>query len=561
MKATENKPRFDIDALRDIVGDKVFARGEAYHRDGQVAILSVEPGRVLARVAGTEDYRTELTGRGAKIDGACSCPAFNDHGFCKHMVATALAANAASADGEADGAGGLARIRDYLKGKGVDALAEMVVELAERNTALFRKIEMAAAAEGADDGVFEARLRRAVDEATRTRGFIDYARAPGWAAGVDAALDILAELASGARVRLALKFAERAISRIERAVENIDDSDGHCGALLHRAREIHLAAARAARPDPAALARDLFTRETEGEYDTFYAAAAVYADVLGEEGLAEYRRLAAEAWEKLPPRTGARREPDDVSFDHFRLAPIMDFFAERDGDVEARIAVRARDLSSPWSYLQLAEFCLEHGRADEALARAEEGLWMFEDSRQDERLLFFATDLLLEAGRKGDAKAHLWRAFAKAPSLEIYARLRKLGGKSARERAIELLRNRLAETKPSPWNAPADILIRILMHEKLFDAAWKAVREHGASLGLKESLAKASETAHPREALEVYDARVEELVRIGGNPNYAEARDLVARMAALRDPAQHATYVADLRERHGRKRNFMKLLG
>ena len=52
---------------------------------------------------------------------------------------------------------------------------------------------------------------------------------------------------------------------------------------------------------------------------------------------------------------------------------ILDFFAERDGDVEARIALRMRDLSSPWDYLQLAEFCLSQGRQDEALRRAEEG--------------------------------------------------------------------------------------------------------------------------------------------------------------------------------------------
>jgi hypothetical protein len=79
MKAN-NRPRFDIDALRELAGDKVFARGEAYHRDGQVELLAIEPARVLAQVTGTEDHRTVLTGRGAKIDGECSCPAFDDWG-------------------------------------------------------------------------------------------------------------------------------------------------------------------------------------------------------------------------------------------------------------------------------------------------------------------------------------------------------------------------------------------------------------------------------------------------------------------------------------------------
>ena len=85
--------RFDVAALRKLAGSKVFERGEDYHADGQVEILSLEPERVLAQVAGNEDYRTVLTGRGKKIGGECSCPAFTDWGFCKHMVATALAAN------------------------------------------------------------------------------------------------------------------------------------------------------------------------------------------------------------------------------------------------------------------------------------------------------------------------------------------------------------------------------------------------------------------------------------------------------------------------------------
>lgn len=53
--------------------------------------------------------------------------------------------------------------------------------------------------------------------------------------------------------------------------------------------------------------------------------------------------------------------------------------------------------------------------------------------------------------------------------------------------------------------------------------------------------------------------------RAGGeghcNAVYAEAAALVSRMAALRSAADQATYVAALKARFGRKRNFMKLLG
>jgi len=553
------RPRFDIEALRDLAGEKVFARGEAYYRNGHVEILALEPGRVLAQVVGTEEYRTKLSGRHKSIGGECSCPAFEDWGFCKHMVATALAANAAGDGAEAEGA--FSRIRAHLKEKTVDALVEMILDVAERDPALFRKLDMAAAAMSADDEELEARLRKAIDGATRTGGFVAYDEAAGWASDVDAALDAIADLPSAGRAGIALKLAERAIDRIERAIADIDDSDGHCGGLLERARAIHLAAARVSPPDPVPFARNLFARETEGEYNTFCGAVALYAEVLGEEGLAEYRRLAAAAWEKLPPRTGTAKEFEDYIGEYFSLMEILDFFAERDGDVETRVALRTKDLSSPWKYLQLAEFCLAQGREEEALSRAEEGLWVFEDDQPDERLVSFVVDLLLKAGRKGDAEAHLQRAFEKLLSLKLYIRLRKLGGKAVRERTIEFLEARLAKEAGTGWRWPAELLIYVLMHEKLFDAAWAAVRKHGSSMGVKQELARASAATHPGEALAVYAECVDQLARSGGNRAYEEAAELVARMATLQTASEQKAYVMALRERFGRKRNFMKLLG
>jgi uncharacterized Zn finger protein len=563
MKAGNSKAgapaRFDITALRKLAGDKVFERGEDYHADGQVEILSLEPERVLAQVAGSDDYRTVLTGRGKKIGGECSCPAFTDWGFCKHMVATALAVNQAPDDAAAGngaaagGASALGRIRVHLKARGVDALVDMIVDLAERDPALFRKLDLAATTVQGDDKALETRLRRAIDGATRTGSFVDYRAAAGWADEVATALDAFADLAAGERAGVALRLAEHAIDRIERAIESIDDSDGHCGALLERARDIHLAACRVVRPDPVALARDLFAREMNDEYDTFSRAAAVYHEVLGEAGLAEYRRLAREAWEKLPPRTKA----SEFSADRSLLEGTLDFFAEREGNVEERIALRASDLGSPWSYLRLAEFCLQQGRRDEALRRAEEGLWTFEDDEPDERLTLFTAGLLAKAGRKGDAEKHLWRTFERAPSRDLYERLRKLGGTAACERALALLEASLSADDDLADYGASDLLVRLLIKEKMFDAAWSALERHGGGAELQQALADASKASHPGKALVVYAKLVEEHAQFG---RYEEAVRLVKRMAGLRPAAEQAAFLADLKERHRRKRNFMKLL-
>ena len=552
-------PRFDLETLRELAGDKVFARGKDYYRDGAVEILSIDRGRVLARVAGTDDYRTEITGRGTQIGGECSCPAFGDWGFCKHMVATALAANAAGGAPEAEGADPLSRIRDHLKVKSVDALVQIIMDLAERDPTLFRKLDMAAAVAQADDKTLETQLRKAIDGATRIRDFVDYREAPGWAAGVNAALDMLANLASGKRAGLVLALAVRAMDRIEQAIGSVDDSDGHCGTLLNRARDIHIAAAHASQPEPVRLARDLFAREMKDECGAFAGIVGRYADVLGEQGLAEYRRLALEAWEKLPVPKGKARVRDGLADD--RLTGILDFFAERDGDIDARIALRARTLSSPWRYLELAEFCASQGRQAEALRRAEEGLWVFEDDDPDERLVLLAVALLSEVGRKEDAAAHLWRAFEKAPSLELYTQLRKLGDNTTYERAAKLLASRAAGKTRGTERHSADLLVCIQTQEEMFDLAWATVRKAAVSLEVKEALARASETTHSREAIETYAERVELLVDRGGNSAYADAMALIAHMSALRGVAEQGSYVAALKARFGRKRNFVKLLG
>jgi tetratricopeptide (TPR) repeat protein len=559
QRATKPKPpRFDVAALRQQAGPKVFTRGEEYHRDGQVDLLAVERDRVLARVLGSEDYRTVLRGRGKNIRGECSCPAFRDWGFCKHLVATALATNEVPDDGWEQKPSILDRIRAHLKQQGVDALVEMVVALAERDTDLFRRLEIAAAAASPGDAKrLEKQLCRAIDGATRTGGFVGPDEVDDWADEVGAALEAIAQLAGAGHGTLAMELALHAIDRIEGAIEEIDDSGGHGSGLLEYAGDIHLAACLVAKPDPITFARKLFPRQLDEQYDTFYRAVVRYAEVLGEAGLAEYRRLAIEAWEKLPPQT---RKPA-TGGESDRLVDILDFFAERDGDVETRIALRSRNLSTSSDYLKLAKFCLAEGRAEEALRRAEEGLWMFEDGRPDERLVLFVVDLLAKAGRKEDAATHLWKAFEKSPSVDLYRQIKKLSGKAGGERALTYLEAKAAASQPMTGDMSVSTFIGILMQEKMYDAAWMALRGHpGMGPYLTGPLAEATEKTHPQEALAAHARNVEFHIGMGGSTGYKEACRLIARMAGLRDPAAQAQYVATLKERHRLKRNFIKLL-
>src|ERR1700730_18304952 len=214
---------FDLGAIRKQAGGKTFERGKEYFDDDCVEILLLEPKRVVALVAGTEDYRTVVTADGKEISGECSCPAFGDWGFCKHMVAAALAANAAKNDSGA--AGALPRVREHLQAKSKDQLVDMVLELAEWHPELLRKLNTQTVMSSADDATIERRLKAEIEKATRVDYYLDYQRAKRWQTEVDAVLTAVADIANGPRAALALKLLDHAIERIGGVFESLDDSD------------------------------------------------------------------------------------------------------------------------------------------------------------------------------------------------------------------------------------------------------------------------------------------------------------------------------------------------
>jgi hypothetical protein len=292
---------------------------------------------------------------------------------------------------------------------------------------------------------------------------------------------------------------------------------------------------------------------------------------LGEAGLAEYRRLATGAWQKVKPlRAHDQRAADDEFGVRYQLAAILEDFAERDGDVDARIAIRARTLSSAYSYLGLAQLCLEHDRRDEAVKWAEEGLWQFED-QPDERLVLFAADLYRKIGRGKDAGELLWQTFERLPSIELYRKLKravKPGSASQaqiRDRAVAELTAKLAKPDAKArWSEPRELLLEILASEQLLSEAWDVVQRYGCSEARLMALAKASEQSHPDLALSAYAREVERLASLGGDINYQAVRKLIARMQSIRKrlgaEADHAAFLADFMKRHKAKRNLMKLL-
>ncbi len=402
MTTKASKLCFDVEALRAAAGDKAFARGQGYFCGGRVEILAIERSWVRARVLGTEVYRTELKGSGRRFSGDCSCPVVSDRAdFCKHLVAVALCVNAMKPDEAVPNR--FERIRDHLRAQEPSALVEMIMGLADRDPRLLQDLELAVAMDGKDEDALLSSFRQAVSAATRISDYVEYGEMREWAANVEGVLKRVGALTERGHPLAALRLLDHFFSRIEKALQSVDDSDGHGGALVALAGNLHLLACRAAKPEQLGLARELFRRETEwGWSDCFHGASETYRAVLGRTGLAEYRRLAEEVWTGIKPlHGGARRVRDVQSALRYRLQSILENFAARDGDIDAMIAIRARDLSSAYRYLQIAKLCADGGRMAEALKWADEGLWQFEND-PDRRLVAFASGLRRRLSKAGD---------------------------------------------------------------------------------------------------------------------------------------------------------------
>jgi uncharacterized Zn finger protein len=562
--------------------DKSFGRGEVYFADGAVRSLKRQAGGIKAVVVGTRTYRVRLRVEGGALDYDCTCPVGQDGDFCKHCVAVGLAWRADKGGGETTSRDDEPPpfseddLRDYLAGLDKEELVSLLLDRAEEDERLHRRLMVRAA--HATPGTAELSVwKDALDDALETQGLVHYREAYDYASGIEEVIESLEELLRAERAEGVIELAEHGLEAVEQCLGNVDDSDGWMGGHLRRLQELHLEACRQARPNPVNLAERLFEWEMETSYDTFYRAAAVYADVLGETGLAAYRRLAEAEWAKVPALGPGDDDPERYGRRH-RITSVMEAIAEASGDLDALVAVKSRDLSLPYAFLQIAQIYQDAGDPDLALDWAERGWRAFSDKRRDERLRAFIAEAYQGRGRQDEAMTLVWEAFAEYPSLETYRQLeqhaRRVGQRPAwREKALALIRERIADRQAKPpgqpsWMRPPSrdhsLLVQILLHEGDPDGAWCEAETGGCSEGLWLVLAERRETSYPGDSVRVYKDHVAALLRNTGNSIYEEAvgflekiRTLLARSG---QEAEFRPLLTEIRATHRRKRNLMKML-
>ncbi|MFA6311326.1 MAG: DUF6880 family protein [Sterolibacterium sp.] len=564
--------------LEDLAGSTAFLRGEEYFSIGAVGRLRATDDKVAAKVEGTETYQVELWDDDGELAYDCTCPRAADGYFCKHCVAVGLAWLAEqAAETKPKSKGGKAKRRDpwrgikeYLTAQAPETLIELLLDVAQRDDRLYQSLLLKAERTGGGGNVAKA-YQRAIDGATRIHGFVDWREAGTFAGNIDQVAESLAELLKPDTAATLVELAEYAIERVENALEQIDDSNGTVSGTVYGLGELHQKACAMARPEPIGLAERLFHLETTLPFNVCSFDAATYRNVLGKEGLRRYRELAEAEWRKIKPRDSK----DGHDGNRYRITRIMEQLAEASGDAEELVAIKSRDLSSGYRYLEIAEILTKARQRDKALEWAERGLKAFPE-RPDNRLRDFLVAAYLKRKRSDEALQLTWIQFEERPGLEHYMKLHDVAGKldrwpEQRIRALaqlaEVIAREAATTsrwKPKPSTPNYSLRVEIALWEQDLDAAWSAAHQGICDRSLLIALAGKLESGHPGDAIGLYRRVVPLIVEETKNAAYNEAIKLIRKVGGLmntqKQPAQFGDYLAELRVQFKPKRNFIKLL-
>jgi uncharacterized Zn finger protein len=610
----------DTELLRDLAGPRSYERGENYAADGYVHSITEYKGKLVATVTGTHDYQVKLWVEHDSLESDCTCPMGEMGEFCKHCVATALiwADEVKSAShgrsetkikgGAKAGArtGTLDDARAHLERQSKEALIEILLEHALEDKSLRERLLLDAARSN-PAGLDLEPYRRAIMDAVKPGGFVDYYEAGAYAHGIRKVTQELHGLLRDGHAAACIDLTEYALKQVERALGQVDDSNGQVGGVLEDLQALHLEACQQAKTDGVKLARRLFKWELESQWEVFYGAAETYRKVFGKEGLAEYRQLAEAEWAKVPalapPENKEPKRAGSFPVIHklsnadlesaaqygrrFRITSIVEALVRTTGDVEALVAVKSRDLSSAYSFLKIAEIYHEAGQHDHALEWAERGAHAFPD-KTDSRLREFLAEEYHRRHRHAEAMEQVWYLYTDAPNLGTYRQLKehavRAAGKSARkqteewsewrERALRQMRAILDERRKgiknrgnvSAWCGAGDnsTLVEIYLWEGETDEALKAAEAHGCSDAHWMKLAEALEKPRSSEALRIYRESLEAVIDQKNNRAYEEAVQRIRKIGKLMEQTGHAAefvdFIGNLRTKHKPKRNFIKFL-
>jgi uncharacterized Zn finger protein len=283
--------------------------------------------------------------------------------------------------------------------------------------------------------------------------------------------------------------------------------------------------------------------------------------VLGDEDLAEYRRVVNEAAAHL-----VGDEIEQWSSPRFRIRRARVGIALATADIGELISLLTSERLLPDDCLTIVNALTTAGRVQEAVDWAHRGLDAPVSSEHYRReLRDRLVEILLVYGEVDEVRAVLLQGFRAAPTPEAFRGY--LGAcddehrVTERLKLLEWLEERAVE---QPGSQTAESLTKILLSEGEVDAAYSAATRFGCALDLRRTLARAIEKSRPRDAIALYQLEIDHHIDRKRGQDYQLTAALLVRVrrlyAASDDESGWTTYLRAVATTHKAKSSLMAIL-
>ena len=551
--------------LKSLAGTGAFERGQRYYEQGLVAHLKHSGNTITADVEGTEVWQVTLKHTARVFEGACDCPASENFDFCKHCVATAMVyRDTLAQQAELQGADTKKRLPTYLLSWEKQALVDLVLELLQDNGPRLQglRIEADIAAGKVDEKALRKQITAAIPY---NRQLFRHQQVRGYFQSVEAVLASLEPPLKALAPEKALKLIDYALTRIERALETIDDSGGYRFHAVELLNALHVETLQRSGLSPAQRADYLYSLYLEPVSDLYPAIPAGYSEVLGEQGSAHFLSIIRREWDRLPPLTS---DDWEQKYRYLRLMDPLLKAAALQGDKAAPMALKAKIATGFRDFLELSKLCLENDDLNQALN--------WRRKAQQHRKETFHSESALEENQidiwsyKGEFAAVLemrWRQFEESASLLSYQRITAVPGAddvdAVKERALSHVRKLASESaEPISAQRALNTEAEILLHHQEAEAALALAEREKLDPDLLLSIAGAH-TDKAERTLPLYLRVAASHARHTNNQSYREA---IAVLESCRQQlpekldSEFLAGVEALREQFKQKRNFVRWL-
>jgi hypothetical protein len=458
---------------------------------------------------------------------------------------------------------------DNLVALGPERLAAILVELADGDAKIKRRLRLELAAQAGDDTI-AAEISKRLSALRSARSFVDWQQRRDFVKGLDLQKAMIVDRVAETRADLALDLMWRFMELAEPVLNRVDDSNGSVGDVFRAACQDLGTIAAKAKPNPVNLADRVFAAVQANDYGVFDGLVTVMLPALDEAGAAHLKERLTKALTGRSAKAGER--------DYHALAVRSALQALADGklDVDAYIAlVPPEERRLPHQSAEIGRRLLAAGRAAEALAvleRAKPKRSAVKATRDDDLYLIgLAADneweetyieALEATGKKDEAQRLRWATFEErlsADQLRAYLkRLPDFDDVEAEERAMNHALGFRSFAAAlgffTEWPDPARAAQLVLARASEID---------GNLYYLLDSTARLIEGKHPLAAILLRRAMIEDTLDGAKSTRYKhaarhllECRSLVAGIRDFGEFEPHEVFVSRLRARHGRKTGF-----